>query len=1160
MSTLRPPLARFLTWSAFGFWTLIGTFTLAWGDPEALFPHRAYAAGPLPVGVVVGDFNGDGVLDLVVADAGRNTTQQFHDDGVSVLLGRADGTFGPPTRFTAGRLFPHAPVAIVAGDFNGDGFLDVALANAPPPPTPPLNYDQGTVSVMLGHGDGTLGAQTHFAAGTYPVAIATGDLNGDGILDLVAPSDRANHVSVFMGSGDGTFAAPVAYATAASPKSVTIADFNGDGTPDLAVACAGAGVVSVLVGLGGGAFAPASAYPAGAGASAVAAGDLNGDGRPDLAVGNSIAHSISILRGVGDGTFTPGNAFGATQSAGVIRMSDLDGDGLLDLVEADNGNPLGLIVFRGHGDLQFTVSDRTPSGSRVRDLALADVDGDGHPDLVAARWDGDDVLVLSGRGDASFGPHPLTLGTGHRPEGIATTDLNGDGHPDLVVANYYDNTISIMLANGAGAFAPGVNLPAGSQPVAFATGDLNGDGSPDIAVANRASNDVSIYYGHGDGTFNPQLRLGAGAQPVELAIGDFDQDGHADLVVANWASLDLTEFTGRSDGTLAPGVRIPLNGLGAPTSLAVADFDGDGRPELAVGGTVLWILSAPPAGVLQVRSSEFSGCNGWAVATGDLNEDGHSDLTLECYQTGPTFLVWLGRGDGSFEAPVSYGTELGGTSLALADFDRDGHLDIAAGLSASALEVWFGTGDGGFGRAVRFAAGGPDAQLATADFDSDGKPDLAISNDGGEDRVWVLEARPNTAPVANAGPDIRVGCVSPQGTLVTLDGSRSSDPDSTPGTNDDIVQFSWYQDRGLPTQVLLGTGEKLGVSFGIGERRIDLVVTDHAGATSTDIMFVEVDVTPPSLSCPDLDSIECTGSAGTYVEVQATASSACAGPVRVTNTRTANGSDASGLYPLGSTVFQFVAVDTQGRRTTCLATVTVQDTQPPALQLVPDPAVLWPPNHGMVPVHVQVAAQDLCSPVTQIVLSSIESSEPDDAAGLTDGATANDIQGTDIGAFDTDVLLRAERDGQGPGRVYTLLYEATDGAGNAASGLATVTVPHDEGQGPEPLLMRVEPGGTPGMVRLYWPAVPDAVGYDVISGALSQISVQNGSLALGPVEVLARGTTDTEVSEGALGVIPSTGEGLFYLIKSRTARGGVGYGTESAPWPRVPSTCDGGCP
>jgi len=214
----------------------------------------------------------------------------------------------------------------------------------------------------------------------------------------------------------------------------------------------------------------------------------------------------------------------------------------------------------------------------------------------------------------------------------------------------------------------------------------------------------------------------------------------------------------------------------------------------------------------------------------------------------------------------------------------------------------------------------------------------------------------------------------------------------------------------------------------------------------------------------------------------------------------------------------------------------------------------------MVPVHVQVTAQDLCGPVTQFVLSSVVSSEPDDAAGFTDGATADDIQGAEIGTFDTDLLLRAERAGGGPGRVYTLTYEATDGSGNVGSGVAAVTVPHDQGQGPEALLMRVEPNGSTGMVRLYWPATPGATGYDVISGLLSQVKVENGSLTLGAVEVLARGSTDTVVSEGATGTLPPMGDGVFYLVEQRTARGGVGYGTESAPWPRVPSSCDGGCP
>jgi hypothetical protein len=203
---------------------------------------------------------------------------------------------------------------------------------------------------------------------------------------------------------------------------------------------------------------------------------------------------------------------------------------------------------------------------------------------------------------------------------------------------------------------------------------------------------------------------------------------------------------------------------------------------------------------------------------------------------------------------------------------------------------------------------------------------------------------------------------------------------------------------------------------------------------------------------------------------------------------------------------------------------------------------------------------DVCNPNPGVALVSVTSSEPDDAPGMGDGNTTGDIQSADLGTADGEVDIRAERDGIGPGRVYTLTYRAVDASGNATPALAVVTVPHDLGQGPEPLLLRLEPDGTTGMVRLFWPATPGAVGYDVISGVLSQARVENGQLSLGAVTVLARGTSDTALVEGAGASMPQVGEAFFYLIQPRTERGGLGYGTESAPWPRVPASCDGGCP
>src|SRR5262249_13455048 len=149
--------------------------------------------------------------------------------------------------------------------------------------------------------------------------------------------------------------------------------------------------------------------------------------------------------------------------------------------------------------------------------------------------------------------------------------------------------------------------------------------------------------------------------------------------------------------------------------------------------------------------------------------------------------------------------------------------------------------------------------------------------------------------------------------------------------------------------------------------------------------------------------------------------------------------------------------------------------------------------------------------------------------------TGGDIQDAGIGSADSSLLLRAERGGKGPGRVYELLYRATDASGNATTALGVVTVPHDQGQGPEPLLMRLEPL-TPGAKaqRIYWPAIKDATGYDVIRGTLSQVRRIDGVTNLGPVAVLARNTPLTTVSESMTAPNPPVGEVFFYLIQQRT--------------------------
>jgi hypothetical protein len=288
-------------------------------------------------------------------------------------------------------------------------------------------------------------------------------------------------------------------------------------------------------------------------------------------------------------------------------------------------------------------------------------------------------------------------------------------------------------------------------------------------------------------------------------------------------------------------------------------------------------------------------------------------------------------------------------------------------------------------------------------------------------------------------------------------------------------------------------------------------------------------------------------------------SDTCSTSVRIEVVRSTGGNLVS-PYPLGITSVLVTAADESGNQAHCATSVTVRDTGHPALTLVADPHVLWPPNHRLVPVQVAWTAQDTCDAMPAVRLVAAASSEPDDAEGEGDGRTRGDIAGAEDGTPDAQVSLRAERAAAGTGRVYELVYTATDASGNSVSALAVIMVPHDQGSGPEPLLMRVEPIGVSGPANLSWNLVPGAEAYDLLAGDVSGLRVVDDELSLGPVRVLARGIGQTSWSEGPDDLVPAPGRAVFYVAQYRDAQGAKGYGTASGSWPRAPALCEGGCP
>jgi hypothetical protein len=270
------------------------------------------------------------------------------------------------------------------------------------------------------------------------------------------------------------------------------------------------------------------------------------------------------------------------------------------------------------------------------------------------------------------------------------------------------------------------------------------------------------------------------------------------------------------------------------------------------------------------------------------------------------------------------------------------------------------------------------------------------------------------------------------------------------------------------------------------------------------------------------------------------------------------------LVPLGTHLVSLRVTDQLGESSEATAPLGVVDTRAPEVApFVAEPAVLFPPNHDLVPVLVHWQVSDVCDPHPAAVFAGASSSESDDAPGNGDGATIGDIgapsdPGSPGGAGALLLPLRAERSASGSGRVYVVRVRATDASLNSATALATVVVPHDLGHGPEPLLLMLErTPGSPG-IRIDWPSLAAGATYDVLSGDLSAWRVEDRTLRLGSMRVLARGTTSTSLVDTAAAPPPS--RATVYLIQVHAAGVVTGYGTESAPWPRVPSACDGGCP
>ena len=330
----------------------------------------------------------------------------------------------------------------------------------------------------------------------------------------------------------------------------------------------------------------ARSFAAAAPPAAVAVGDFNADLRLDLATANDYYNSVSILRGNGSGVFSAPANVTVTGTPNAIAVGDFNGDSRPDLVTANlDSNNVSILLANGSGG--FSGPTSFAAGSGPNSIAVGHFNGDTSLDLVTANYrsSSGDVSILLGNGSGGFSA-PTNFDAGDsNPYSVAVGNFNGDVFPDLAVANSnFPYDVSILLGNGSGGFSGPTNFDAGTYPTSVAVGNFNADAFPDLAVANTGTpsgppSNLSILLGNGSGGFSGPTNFIAGGAPSSVAVGDFNGDSRADLAVANHFSNDVSILAGNGSG----GFSAPSNfGVGLnPNSVAVGDFNGDARPDLA---------------------------------------------------------------------------------------------------------------------------------------------------------------------------------------------------------------------------------------------------------------------------------------------------------------------------------------------------------------------------------------------------------------------------------------------------------------------------------------------------------------------------------------------------------------------------------------------------
>ena len=687
-------------------------------------PLNHVPGAPVHRGFVLEDVDLDGHLDVVLC-AGWSSTSP----GVYVARGLGGEALEPAVRYPTISV----PTAIAVADVDGIDGRDIVV-------TRPTGY-----SVLLEQGDGTFSEAFSSPMGGHWTSVDVGDIDGDGIVDLLCASDDnvPQHAHVAYGLGGGAFGPFVGYGLGGNLREAQLVDVDGDRRLDMLALARVSGVERIAVrrNLGGTSFAGPTYTVTTNWARALELADFDGDGVLDAAVltpnDTFGPKCVSIQLGLGDGTFGGATSYGIGGWGRAMSIVDFDRDGLLDVLawSAEDHTYTfvnsRLTLLRGIGGGKLQIEHGAPGLGDITGLAAGDLD-----------LDGDIELVFCGQtvyGEAEFGVLRATPGefvhlgrevaTDFLYAALGTGDFNDDDRADLLVGR--DGTIEVLHGAPQDQFMPVQSLtnPSNHFAAEMVVEDVSGNGHEDVVALVRSlaipEGSIEVYTGRADGSFERVPPFPDNSPAVDFALGDLDGDGEKDLVIAALTEPNLRYHLHASGTQFGAGVEIPVESYSF--IIRAADLDHDGLADI-VTHTIDGFAIHPNLGSGQFASPVIvAGAPGQFVVA-DADGDGKLDLASEVYLGNNSFgvRIWPGRGDFTFGPTTTLAPThpVAILRIVVDDIDGDGHTDVAT--ASGVFELFRGLGRGQFAPPQRTWCGGGMMHPLVADMDDDGAKDLIV--------------------------------------------------------------------------------------------------------------------------------------------------------------------------------------------------------------------------------------------------------------------------------------------------------------------------------------------------------------------------------------------------------------------------------------------------